>query len=104
MACATKVLAFAVLVISTLSTFEQHLVDGAPVVPCYFIIGDSLAENGNNNNLNTKAKANYPPYGVDLPGVGSSGRFTNGKTTVDLIGLSPPNLPRQSLVGFIYAR
>jgi hypothetical protein len=53
-----------------------------PQVPCYFIFGDSLVDSGNNNYI---ARANYPPYGVDFPG-GSSGRFTNGLTTVDVIG------------------
>ncbi|CDO96915.1 unnamed protein product [Coffea canephora] len=57
---------------------------GEPQVPCYFIFGDSLVDNGNNNNINSLAKANYLPYGVDYPG-GPSGRFSNGKTTVDVI-------------------
>ncbi|XP_056177009.1 GDSL esterase/lipase At5g45670-like [Syzygium oleosum] len=63
----------------------QSLVLGAPQVPCYFIFGDSLADNGNNNNLLTLAKSNYPPYGIDFPG-GATGRFTNGRTSVDIIG------------------
>ncbi|KAJ4771448.1 GDSL esterase/lipase [Rhynchospora pubera] len=55
-----------------------------PQVPCYFIFGDSLVDNGNNNDMASLARANYPPYGIDFPG-GSSGRFTNGLTTVDVI-------------------
>ncbi|KAL2927976.1 hypothetical protein RDABS01_001679 [Bienertia sinuspersici] len=39
-----------------------------PKVPCFFIFGDSLSDVGNNNNLNTKAKVNYPPYGIDFCG------------------------------------
>lgn len=66
------------------SNFEGGAV-GAPQVPCYFIFGDSLADNGNNNNLETDAKANYPPYGIDFP-EGATGRFTNGRTYVDMIG------------------
>jgi hypothetical protein len=54
-------------------------------VPCYFIFGDSLVDNGNNNQLNSLAKANYLPYGIDFDG-GPTGRFSNGKTTVDVIG------------------
>ncbi|XP_030444843.1 GDSL esterase/lipase At1g29660-like [Syzygium oleosum] len=65
------------------SNFEGGAV-GAPQVPCYFIFGDSLADNGNNNNLETDAKANYPPYGIDFPD-GATGRFTNGRTYVDMI-------------------
>ncbi|GAB4827121.1 hypothetical protein Ancab_034008 [Ancistrocladus abbreviatus] len=56
-----------------------------PQVPCFFIFGDSLSDSGNNNELQTLAKANFLPYGIDFPG-GPTGRFTNGRTTVDLIG------------------
>jgi phospholipase/lecithinase/hemolysin len=56
-----------------------------PQVPCYFIFGDSLVDNGNNNYIMSLARANYPPYGIDFAG-GPSGRFTNGLTTVDVIG------------------
>lgn len=68
-----------------ISSNSRSSVLGAPQVPCYFIFGDSLADNGNNNNLKTQAKANYPPYGIDFP-EGVTGRFTNGRTTVDIIG------------------
>ncbi|KAJ8626731.1 hypothetical protein MRB53_020038 [Persea americana] len=37
-------------------------------VPCFFIFGDSLSDSGNNSNLVTSARANYPPYGIDFPG------------------------------------
>nr|GMD10789.1 GDSL esterase/lipase At5g45670-like [Ipomoea batatas] len=57
---------------------------GEPQVPCYFIFGDSLVDNGNNNNIGSLARANYLPYGIDFPG-GPTGRFSNGKTTVDVI-------------------
>ncbi|KAF6159484.1 hypothetical protein GIB67_032255, partial [Kingdonia uniflora] len=53
-------------------------------VPCYFIFGDSLVDNGNNNRLGTIARANYLPYGIDFPG-GPTGRFSNGVTTTDII-------------------
>ncbi|XP_074308001.1 GDSL esterase/lipase At5g45670-like [Silene latifolia] len=61
------------------------LVHSTPRVPCYFIFGDSLSDVGNNNNLNTKAKANYPPYGIDFPGGVPTGRFSNGLNFVDRI-------------------
>ena len=50
-----------------------------------FVFGSSLVDNGNNNFLDTKAKADYLPYGIDFPH-GASGRFTNGKNVVDLLG------------------
>ncbi|KAJ8626732.1 hypothetical protein MRB53_020039 [Persea americana] len=56
----------------------------APQVPCYFIFGDSLVDNGNNNRIASIARANYRPYGIDFP-QGPTGRFCNGKTTVDVI-------------------
>ncbi|KAL0300634.1 UNVERIFIED_CONTAM: GDSL esterase/lipase [Sesamum radiatum] len=56
----------------------------APQVPCFFIFGDSLVDNGNNNNIQSLAKANYLPYGIDFPR-GPTGRFSNGKTTVDVV-------------------
>ncbi|KAL3851429.1 hypothetical protein ACJIZ3_013311 [Penstemon smallii] len=55
-----------------------------PQVPGYFIFGDSLVDNGNNNAIQSLAKANYLPYGIDFPN-GPTGRFSNGKTTVDVI-------------------
>uniref|UniRef100_A0A7N2LRR0 GDSL esterase/lipase n=1 Tax=Quercus lobata TaxID=97700 RepID=A0A7N2LRR0_QUELO len=61
-----------------------YRVEGDPQVPCYFIFGDSLVDNGNNNQLQSLAKSIYLPYGIDFPG-GPTGRFSNGKTTVDVI-------------------
>ncbi|KDP21165.1 hypothetical protein JCGZ_21636 [Jatropha curcas] len=58
--------------------------DGSQQVPCFFIFGDSLADNGNNNLLHTLSKVDYSPYGIDFP-FGPTGRFTNGRTTVDVI-------------------
>ncbi|KAF8413650.1 hypothetical protein HHK36_001642 [Tetracentron sinense] len=55
-----------------------------PQVPCYFVFGDSLVDNGNNNAISSLAKANYRPYGIDFPR-GPTGRFCNGRTTADVI-------------------
>ncbi|XP_031283719.1 GDSL esterase/lipase At1g33811 [Pistacia vera] len=55
-----------------------------PQVPCFFIFGDSLVDNGNNNRILTLARANYRPYGIDFP-QGATGRFTNGRTYVDAL-------------------
>ncbi|KAK6150665.1 hypothetical protein DH2020_015597 [Rehmannia glutinosa] len=59
-----------------------------------FAFGDSLTDPGNNNYLNSLAKANYVPYGVDF-NEGPSGRFCNGKTGVDYLGelIEIPVLP-----------
>ncbi|KAE8728512.1 non-specific lipid-transfer protein-like [Hibiscus syriacus] len=51
-----------------------------------FVFGSSLVDNGNNNFLqNSLAKADFLPYGIDFP-LGPTGRFTNGKNVVDLLG------------------
>ncbi|CAK7337536.1 unnamed protein product [Dovyalis caffra] len=65
----------------------QHCTDGRPIpkVPCYFVFGDSLFDNGNNNNLNTPAKVNYLPYGIDFVN-GATGRCSNGLNIADVIG------------------
>ena len=62
----------------------NNSVKAQPQVPCLFVFGDSLVDNGNNNQITSLAKANYLPYGVDFPR-GPTGRFCNGKTTVDVI-------------------
>ncbi|XP_057793695.1 GDSL esterase/lipase At1g71691 [Salvia miltiorrhiza] len=67
------------------------------LVPAMFIFGDSLIDNGNNNNLPSLAKANYLPYGIDFNG-GPTGRFSNGYTMVDTIAelLGLPLIPPYS--------
>ena len=65
--------------------FMQQCVHGESQVPCLFVFGDSLSDNGNNNNLPSTTKSNYKPYGIDFP-TGPTGRFTNGQTSIDLIG------------------
>ncbi|KAI3939576.1 hypothetical protein MKX01_038531 [Papaver californicum] len=75
------VAAIAVFLVCT-STINK--VEAQPQVPCYFIFGDSLVDNGNNNRMASLARANYLPYGIDFPN-GPTGRFCNGKTTTDVI-------------------
>ncbi|GER27575.1 GDSL esterase/lipase [Striga asiatica] len=67
------------------------------LVPAMFVFGDSLIDNGNNNNLPSLAKANYFPYGIDFKG-GPTGRFSNGYTMVDTIAelLGLPLIPAYS--------
>ncbi|KAL1219070.1 GDSL esterase/lipase [Cardamine amara subsp. amara] len=92
----------------------------APVAPsargqqaqCYFVFGDSVFDNGNNNALNTIAKVNYLPYGIDFS-QGPTGRFSNGRNIPDviaeLVGFNnyiPPFVgasPAQAHIGINYA-
>ncbi|KAL4574690.1 hypothetical protein LXL04_021526 [Taraxacum kok-saghyz] len=52
----------------------------------FFVFGDSLVDNGNNNFLITSARADSPPYGIDYPTHRPTGRFSNGKNIPDFIG------------------
>ncbi|KAI3842063.1 hypothetical protein MKX03_012328 [Papaver bracteatum] len=54
------------------------------LAPALYVLGDSVVDSGNNNYLETLAKGNYKPYGVDYPN-GASGRLTNGYTIVDYV-------------------
>lgn len=51
----------------------------------FFVFGDSLVDNGNNNYLATTARADAPPYGIDTPSHRPSGRFSNGRNIPDII-------------------
>lgn len=51
----------------------------------FFVFGDSLVDNGNNNYLLTIAWADSPPYGIDYPTRKPTSRFSNGFNIPDLI-------------------
>jgi len=55
-------------------------------VPAIYVLGDSLADVGNNNHLPTILRADFPHNGVDFPGGKATGRFSNGKNSVDFLG------------------
>ncbi|KAL7589404.1 GDSL esterase/lipase At5g33370 [Lactuca sativa] len=62
----------------------------------FFVFGDSLVDNGNNNYLFTGARADSPPYGIDTPLHLPTGRFSNGRTIPDILSEvigSEPALP-----------
>ncbi|KAM7512520.1 hypothetical protein LguiB_011395 [Lonicera macranthoides] len=62
----------------------------------FFVFGDSLVDNGNNNYLATTARADAYPYGIDYPTHRATGRFSNGLNIPDLISQSigaEPTLP-----------
>ncbi|RRT54189.1 hypothetical protein B296_00045884 [Ensete ventricosum] len=58
------------------------------VPPANFVFGDSLVDAGNNNYITTFSKANHVPNGIDFPGHEPTGRYTNGRTIVDILGNS----------------
>ncbi|KAK7321815.1 hypothetical protein VNO77_32784 [Canavalia gladiata] len=54
-------------------------------VPAVIAFGDSIVDSGNNNNIKTLVKCNFPPYGKDFQGGTPTGRFCNGKIPSDLL-------------------
>lgn len=60
---------------------------GNVTVSAVIVFGDSIVDTGNNNNLKTPAKCNFPPYGRDFEGGAATGRFSNGKVPSDILGL-----------------
>lgn len=86
----------------------------AEAARAFFVFGDSLVDNGNNNYLATTARADTPPYGIDYPTHQPTGRFSNGLNIPDLISehigsestlpyLSPELTGQRLLVGANFA-
>lgn len=50
------------------------------------VFGDSIVDPGNNNDVQTPSRANYPPYGRDFIGGVPTGRFSDGMVPSDFIG------------------
>ncbi|GKV17819.1 hypothetical protein SLEP1_g28279 [Rubroshorea leprosula] len=83
MLSASSKVIFALNVFLVLHTIEVTASNGT--IPALFAFGDSILDTGNNNNLNTFSKCNFPPYGRDFPGHIATGRFGNGKVFSDII-------------------
>ncbi|XP_030477365.1 GDSL esterase/lipase At5g33370-like [Syzygium oleosum] len=86
----------------------------AEAARAFFVFGDSLVDNGNNNYLATTARADSPPYGIDYPSGQPTGRFSNGFNIPDFISqelgsvstlpyLSPELTGEKLLVGANFA-
>ncbi|PIN19220.1 Triacylglycerol lipase [Handroanthus impetiginosus] len=56
----------------------------AKYTPANFVFGDSLVDTGNNNYILSLSKADFFPNGIDFGR--PTGRYTNGRTIVDIIG------------------
>ena len=77
--------ALAPLLVSVLCLLVAPAVSAARA---FFVFGDSLVDNGNNNYLLTTARADAPPYGIDFPTHRATGRFSNGLNIPDIISKS----------------
>ena len=82
-----QIFLWAILIFLHLANAKACNSNGCSQVRGFFIFGDSLVDNGNNNDMLTLARADYSPYGVDFSD-GATGRFTNGRTFVDVLGNS----------------
>ncbi|KAL5814439.1 hypothetical protein ACOSQ4_025080 [Xanthoceras sorbifolium] len=58
-----------------------------PLVPAFFVLGDSSVDCGTNNYLGTFARADRLPYGRDFDTHEPTGRFCNGRIPVDYLAL-----------------
>ncbi|PNT38508.1 hypothetical protein POPTR_005G242800v4 [Populus trichocarpa] len=84
-------------------------------IPALLVFGDSIVDAGNNNDLETLVKSNFPPYGKDFEGGIPTGRFCNGKIPSDIIAkelgikdtlpayLDPAVLPQDLITGVTFA-
>ncbi|KAI3423375.1 Lipase_GDSL domain-containing protein [Psidium guajava] len=75
-------------VILSLAAMIGIAAPGAEAARAFFVFGDSLVDNGNNNYLATTARADSPPYGIDYPTHRPTGRFSNGLNIPDIISES----------------
>jgi hypothetical protein len=76
--------ALASLLVSVL-VVAAHAPAASAAPRAFFVFGDSLVDNGNNNYLLTTARADAPPYGIDYPSHRATGRFSNGLNIPDII-------------------
>ncbi|CAL5005048.1 unnamed protein product [Urochloa decumbens] len=83
-----------VAILVAASFLAAAMATAASPVPAIYVLGDSLADVGNNNHLPTILRADFPHNGIDYPGKKATGRFSNGKNSVDFLadnlGLASP--------------
>ncbi|KAK7280771.1 hypothetical protein RJT34_25838 [Clitoria ternatea] len=76
------------IVVTIVLVFLANRVVAKANISALFAFGDSIFDAGNNNNLLTVSKCNFPPYGRDFPGRKPTGRWSNGKIPADLIAVA----------------
>ncbi|PON73415.1 Lipase [Parasponia andersonii] len=82
------ILSYSCVLVLLLRTMEGHSINlpGNETFLAIQAFGDSVLDTGNNNNLKTISKCNFPPYGRDFNSDGkATGRFCNGKIISDFI-------------------
>ncbi|KAK1284765.1 GDSL esterase/lipase [Acorus calamus] len=73
------------LILLTCLASMAALISKGEAARAFFVFGDSLVDNGNNDFLFTTARADAYPYGIDTPSHLPTGRFSNGKNIPDII-------------------
>ncbi|CAI8606616.1 unnamed protein product [Vicia faba] len=81
----TAFLRFTIFLVVLLKTKAVLKLPPNVSIPAVFVFGDSIVDTGNNNNMTTPSRCNYPPYGKDFQGGLPTGRFSNGKVPSDII-------------------
>lgn len=80
------IIIFYLLVICTTKAARIKIPDGNGTFPALIAFGDSILDTGNNNDLLSTAKCNFPPYGINFVGKKPTGRFCDGELLTDIIG------------------
>ncbi|PNY06764.1 GDSL esterase/lipase [Trifolium pratense] len=88
-------LVFTSYIVLTLS-LANCFINGVDAARAFFVFGDSLVDNGNNNYLATTARADSPPYGIDFPTREPTGRQEIG--TEPILPYLSPNLKGDKLL------
>ena len=71
-----------------ISSSEVVQGQGTTQFPALIVLGDSTLDAGNNNNIDTLMKCNFPTYGRDFPSGIPTRRFSNGKITSYFLGIT----------------
>ncbi|CAI0382522.1 unnamed protein product [Linum tenue] len=79
----TNLVLVLLFLITSSPCFAQQTGNGSVVA--LFAFGDSILDTGNNNNLLSGSKCNYPPYGKDFPGGRATGRWGNGRVFSEVL-------------------
>ncbi|KAJ1376878.1 SGNH hydrolase superfamily [Sesbania bispinosa] len=88
---------------------KMHLAHGVKAAPTLYIFGDSAFDVGTNNFLRSKAKANFPYYGIEFYHSVPTGRFSNRLNIADQIARqfgyrkSPPEDSAMTSKNFIHS-
>lgn len=77
---------FALVLLFTTPTNALVKLPENTTVPAVIVFGDSIVDAGNNDDMITEARCDYPPYGIDFDGGVATGRFSNGKVPSDILG------------------